>query len=1200
MKIKRILSTVLVIAMLVTGMLATIPFGASAAEEKTSATVSVNPNSVELGEEEILALIKAYKEKSGFTSAADMLSAENPDYLDSISLGNDYILYINRYTGVVYYKNNITGEIIMSNPFDTDKNVKPEVLGQLTICYSTKSKPKEDRWEYSFDCINEGSFISVEKYGNDSIKVTYYLGEPESVHRVPDAIFSEDMGEWILKPMFEKFEQLMNKYVGEFPDASDSDYYKLSILGYVNAQGGDNLTSYNVYESDRNSLMFAGDLHGDMIAEAVNALTGYASAKIGNKKNPGYNPAAYKEISAFASNIKTIFSEYTLYNPDVLEDSEEKTETVKIWGETVPKFINEDGSYNNVFILDNKEVDQLKNSYRLVGKALKENLDFKAEKAEELNAKTGFEPLLKDLAVFECALIYSLDDDGSLVVDFPVSAFVYDKETFIVKSISYLQYFGYGNMNNDGYIFYPDGSGTIIDFDDFYKQNVQIGGDVFGRDFCYATIVDKHREQISMPVFGVVSTMTAADDAAGTPAVMGGYFAVIEQGASISKLRALTGGGYHDYATAYSEFTPLSYDTVDLKDVVSVGSSTSYIVVAESGYTGTHKTRYVQLTDPSLKAVADASKYDYYEASYIGMANYYRNYLKENGLIEKLKNTEKNMPLYIETLGAIDVTQRILTFPVAVSTPLTTFEDVQTMYNELSAKGVTNINFRLTGYSNGGMYFTYPAKVNWESSLGGDDGFEELLSFASSKSKAAGYNLGIYPDFDFQYINNTAAFDRVSNGANGSKFVDNRYATKQVYDSVSGLYETVYSVLVSANTLDELYEDFIDDYSEYSAKGISVSTLGSDLNSNFDDENTVDREASRKYVEALLGRMASKYSVMTDIGNAYTYKYIDHILNATIDASHLTQSSYAVPFFGMVLHGYVNYAGTPLNYTGSVDYNILKSVENGAALYYILCMQNTNYLKDDINLSKYYGVDYKNWFESVVKSYGILNEAIGGLQKYEIVNHTTLIAERIPNPSEYAEDLEDLLAEFAAEIEKQIAKDVSAKLANMRDNAQYGVGLTVEISKDEILAAAIEKFSYDADGTNTKLTNDDLSKNGFVALIDAIISKYEARYPVKDGAEVVKFDVAGVSYESKYTYSSDSLANAGDDYKYSDYTSDNGSVIAVTYKDTNPNSATYGDTVVFLINYNNYDVKVTIDGSIAPYLTEQKTFTVGKTGFYKV
>ena len=39
-------------------------------------------------------------------------------YLDSVdSKDKMYSIYVNRYTGVMYYVNNLTGQILMSNPY---------------------------------------------------------------------------------------------------------------------------------------------------------------------------------------------------------------------------------------------------------------------------------------------------------------------------------------------------------------------------------------------------------------------------------------------------------------------------------------------------------------------------------------------------------------------------------------------------------------------------------------------------------------------------------------------------------------------------------------------------------------------------------------------------------------------------------------------------------------------------------------------------------------------------------------------------------------------------------------------------------------------------------------------------------------------------------------------------------------------------
>ena len=1194
---KRIISSVLVIVMLIAGILTAFPFSVMAAESSSTNNVVTTYPEEKLTDDEKQAVIDDYQKKT-FESAEKMYEYDlDKDYLATLTYEDGkYMLAVNIYTGVVYHIDNTDPAnpiIYTSNPYDKDTKTY-DLMSQVAITYVTQAQPSDDKnkTEYSFSGIKSGLYLDVQWEKNSKgqiigIRANYKLGAPEQIYRVPDAIFADDLGEYLLKPMLEELARMLEEAfaaVGESFAANPSKVSSLKHSRYKLNGKTYYIQSFNLWDDNgttnrnRESLKYGGSYHKDTVQIATKALQKYAEEVLGRKSED------YKAISSYISKINTLMSEYSLYNESLI-DASNKDKTLEIWLKSVPNAKNADGSFKPVFVLDNPNPDNLQNSYVLIGKTIKDNFAslpeserFDQADAQELTKKTGYTSLLRDIPEFSCSLVYTLDkEDGSLVVDFPISSLKYDRETFIVKSVNYFRYYGAGNVDKEGSIFYPDGSGSVIEFSDFGKGNIAVSGDVYGKDYgrVALSLAYKHREQISMPVYGMVNTLGDG--------TTGGYFAIIEDGAALSSISASIQRSIHVFASVYSEFTPLGYDKVDLSDVVSVGDSTEYIVVAETGYQGSHKTRFIQLMDPS------ASKDGRFDASYIGMAECYRSYLEKRGAISKIQETEDSMPLYIESLGSMDVLERILTFPVSVSTPLTTFEDVKVMYTELAGEGITNINFRLTGFSNGGMYYTYPAKVNWESSLGGDEGFVDLISFAEKESAKDGYSLGIYPDFDFQYINNTAMFDRVSNRTHGSRYIDNRYANKQVYDSVSRMYEVVYSILVSADTLDDLYTDFIEEYYGYGNKKISVSTLGSDLNSNFDDDNTVDRETSRKYVESLLNRMAKKngFSVMTDVGNAYTYKYVDHILNATLDSSHLTNSSYPVPFLGMVLHGYKNYAGTPLNYTGSIDYNILRSIENGASLYYILCMQNTNYLKDDEILSKYYGVDYKNWFDKIVDSYNVLNGAIGDIQTYEIVDHRALIGERVPNPSERVEDLSDLLSEFASVLDAEIAKAVSAKLAELKASGVLGTPLSVNLSKDDIINAVIgsETTASVVDGVIEILSYEDLLSSGFISLIDSIVSKYEALYPAVDGAVELDFDINTIDYDSKYNYSTESEADA-DDYKSTVYTSDNGSIIMVKYQDT----AT-GDSRIFIINYNNYDVTVNFMG---------ESFVVKKVGFVKI
>ena len=807
-------------------------------------------------------------------------------------------------------------------------------------------------------------------------------------------------------------------------------------------------------------------------------------------------------------------------------------------------------------------------------------------------------------------------------------------------------------MDEEGYVFYPDGSGSILEFEDFYygstsefaNTTVYIEAPVYGADYCYSSITGAHREQIVMPVYGVVNEDVAGNIGASKDVsnVTNGYFAIMEQGASLVTLGCESGGGMHKYISVFTEFAPFPSDTYDLSQSISVSGLGSYTVVAPATYSESLKIRYEMLVDEEIISSTDmiGAEWTAYPASYVGMASCYRDYLEAEGVIEELEKSYSDLPLYIEALGSIDTTEKVLSFPVTVSKPLTTFDDIARMYSEISlaketliakaeqlekeadelerenptkhlntilrnraqaqeyraaserVKNVNNINFRLTGFTNGGMHSTYPVKVKWEKSVGGKDGYNGLLSIAEGVNAKEGQTFGIYPDFDFLYINNISTFDGINNKIS-SCMVDNRYASKQTYNSVNQRFESMFALVVSTGQLDALYTKFAKQYASHPSTGISVSTLGSDLNSNFDSDSPVIRESSIQHINSLLSQMSESYSVMTDKGNAYTWKYVDHILGASLDSSHLNNSSYAIPFYGMVLHGYVNYAGTPINYSGSPEYELLRSIESGASLYYILCTENTNYLKEDSLLSQYYGVDYENWFTKIVEHQTLLNDAIGDLQQHKLVSHSVLLCERVINEQDATNNTEKLLDEFLSYVDKTISEKIDRKIKEMREEGLIGAGLSFTVSEEEfnsLIENAADRTNLSAEELCTKYSLDKLLSE----LIDSYIAQY------KQGSEKVSVSSSDISYKSRYKYVTDSMAT-DKDYVTTDYTCDNGNVVMVTYERVVDGEK---ETVVFLLNYNLFSVKIRIDESIheafASYCDEDGYITLESFGYVKI
>ena len=139
-----------------------------------------------------------------------------------------------------------------------------------------------------------------------------------------------------------------------------------------------------------------------------------------------------------------------------------------------------------------------------------------------------------------------------------------------------------------------------------------------------------------------------------------------------------------------------------------------------------------------------------------------------------------------------------------------------------------------------------------------------------------------------------------------------------------------YQMVLSPATYSKFYEKLAKKYSKYDdATSISLSTFGDALNSDYDENKTVLREESKHYVVEALSYFKKDYNVMVDGGNAYTWSSVDHILGIPLDSSRYNAEYASVPFVGVVLHGYVEYAGSAFNMEGDLRYFNVEFNSNG-------------------------------------------------------------------------------------------------------------------------------------------------------------------------------------------------------------------------------------------------------------------------------
>lgn len=622
------------------------------------------------------------------------------------------------------------------------------------------------------------------------------------------------------------------------------------------------------------------------------------------------------------------------------------------------------------------------------------------EELDADNQETGFKNTDQIPPRFTMALEYTITDDG-VEVNLPANGISYDETLYQLQDITVLPYMGAGSTQYTGYTFLPDGSGAIFRYEDLAGTIYNVSGTVYGSDYAYHTIEGANAETMRFPVFGAVTNYSDPTDPKTPESKIyndSGFIAIITEGDALAKITTDHGGALHPYNSVYATFTPRPSDTYNMADNSSGLSDAEWTVSSSRRYTGSYKIRYVMLTGEDENGNG-------YEPTYFGMAEAYRDYLSESGVLEKLSGSTAELPLYIESFGSMKGTKRVLSFPVTIDVPLTTFVDIETMTTELAEAGITNIGYKLTGFANGGLDSTAPIKLSWQSVLGGSDGFKDLVAFASENG------ITVFPEFDFAYIGERDSFDGVNLKTQAVRTIDGRYTRKQVYDSGYQMFQAIGGPAVSASVFSDFWDKFGDRYNKYGNGAISLSTMGSDLNSDFDDDDPYHREDTKEFTEEFLAEVKENNQIMISGGNAYALKYADVITDVSLKSSDYIRASETVPFVGIVLHGSKVITGTPINMEGDIDSAVLSSIENGASPFFTLSYQNTQELKSDKNWSQYYSIAYDIWKEDVINYYEVLNDAIGDLQNSYIVNHEFLDGYRVPDEDEREAD-EKALAEL--------------------------------------------------------------------------------------------------------------------------------------------------------------------------------------------
>jgi len=555
-------------------------------------------------------------------------------------------------------------------------------------------------------------------------------------------------------------------------------------------------------------------------------------------------------------------------------------------------------------------------------------------------------------SLFVIPVIYRLEGD-QLVVQ--VSTEQADVKGYYLQTLSVLPYFGAAGIRQEGYMFVPDGSGSIIRLNNDRLDAAPFNHQLYG--------IDRTRENRLKPLGGETARLPVFGMRMNDQAFIG----IIEEGDGIARVEADISGRTNSYNYVHSSYALSVFEPLTLS-----GNWTTQTVpkFQSEPYRGNLVIRYGFLHGE--------------EAGYAGMASYYRAYLSDKYKLNRLKSTDQT-PFFLELIGGVPKKKFFLGIPYDAYEPLTTFEQAQTILQELKTEGLGHIKLRYSGWFNGGLLHAKPSSVSVDKQLGGKNGLNNLVKYGSENG------IDIYPDASFMNVlRDSRAF---SPKKEASRTITGSLAQVYPYDPAGYFRQTWLDpgYVLSPLKLPGLVDRFNRAYGKLNASALSLNDMGDVLNSDYRTKSLVTREGTKQIVKEQLEKLGADSSLMIVGGNAYALPYAESVINAPLTSSGYNITDQSVPFYEIALHGYIDYAGEALNLADDQEMrpHVLKALETGANLNFKWFFAKSSSVKET-EFDDLYSAHYGYWLHEATAAYKEVDAVLGKLRTQVIKGHRTI------------------------------------------------------------------------------------------------------------------------------------------------------------------------------------------------------------------
>ena len=528
----------------------------------------------------------------------------------------------------------------------------------------------------------------------------------------------------------------------------------------------------------------------------------------------------------------------------------------------------------------------------------------------------------------------TLEVDG-VSVEIPFESIKQENEEFKLGIVYVFPFFGHTRYDNvPGYMFIPDGSGSLIRFSESTKAKNMFYGRYYGSDLGMLTSLPydptiNRPFKLSIPVFGMIHGYK-----------QNGFITVVEEGAAYSELQVHPAGIITNFNFLYNIFI---YNESYFQATNRSGAGVTTIQRLTNRFDVKMRYRFITGDD----------------SDYVGMAKSYQQYLLDKGELEKVPDQNTSIGIKLEFLGSEK--EKVLFWNRLI--PMTTVEQMKQILKNLVVRNVDVVYY---GWQRLGASTMPPKKLKLDADLGDKEAVRSLLEGIQS----GGGRFYLYLDPQAALIDEKGYSPRYD------------LAMSITNSNIRGYNRNKINYYLNFAATEELYNSLSEDvFSELEA-GLALDGIGSTLYSDFKGGNVVNREEMIANYRALFSEDSGDTAFY--MPNDYLYRFMSAYYDMPISSSGYLFTTDTVPFLEIVLAGYVPYYGAAMNFSSDIEDDLLRYADFGVYPAFFLTHEVTAKILNTKS-SWIYTSSIDQWQQDLEQSYQWLNELLAPVKGQTIV-----------------------------------------------------------------------------------------------------------------------------------------------------------------------------------------------------------------------